>query len=257
MNATLTSSKRTLGAVAHGDVADAEHWFLVPVCGPQRGIGCGAGWGETDARLVVDGCIPGLKSETWGTKVLEKYRLFQFLTFAIDPSYNGAMRRGWMAVLLLVANALSAHAQMNMGGPVETMRGNVLRHATSGTDLEPASSTPAMLMRMHGNWMGMLHGQAIVAEQQQTGPRGRDKLYSVNWTMPMAQRATAHGDWTFRTMLSLEPATITGRYYPELFQEGETAFGKAIVDGQHPHNLFMEIAGFYDRKVGERWLASF
>jgi hypothetical protein len=162
-----------------------------------------------------------------------------------------------MAVLLLVANALSAHAQMNMGGPVETMRGNVLRHATSGTDLEPASSTPAMLMRMHGNWMEMLHGQAIVAEQQQTGPRGHDKLYSVNWTMPMAQRATAHGEWTFRTMLSLEPATITGRYYPELFQEGETAFGKAIVDGQHPHNLFMEIAGFYDRKVGERGLASF
>jgi hypothetical protein len=45
-------------------------------------------------------------------------------------------------------------------------------------------------------------------------------------------------------MLSLEPATITGRRYPLLFQTGETAFGKPIVDGQHPHNFLMAL-GFY------------
>ena len=87
-------------------------------------------------------------------------------------------------------------------------------------------------------------------------PRGRDKLFSVNWAMVMAQRATAHGQWTFASMFSLEPATITGRYYPELFQQGETAFGKAIVDGQHPHDLFMELAAMYDLNLGERGLAS-
>jgi hypothetical protein len=113
-----------------------------------------------------------------------------------------------------------------------------------------------MLMRMSGKWMEMLHGEANLAEQQQTGPRGRDKLYSVNWAMAMVQRPTAHGQWTFVSMLSLEPATITGRYYPELFQQGETAFGKAIVDGQHPHDLFMELAAIYDAKLGERKLAS-
>jgi hypothetical protein len=75
--------------------------------------------------------------------------------------------------------------------------------------------------------------------------------------MPMAQRPTVHGQWTFVSMLSLEPATITGRYYPELFQQGETAFGKAIVDGQHPHNLFMELAAMYDRNLGKHGLASF
>jgi hypothetical protein len=57
-------------------------------------------------------------------------------------------------------------------------------------------------------------------------------------------------------MLSLEPATITGRFYPELFQQGETAFGKPIVDGQHPHNLFMELAGIYDRRIGSHFLVS-
>lgn len=139
---------------------------------------------------------------------------------------------------------------MNMGGPAESFTANVLRHDGSGTDLEPAASAPLMVMKMRpSGWMLMLHGQAIVTEQQQTGPRGRDKLFSVNWLMPMAQRNYERSQLTLRAMFSLEPATISGRYYPELFQEGETAFGKPIVDGQHPHNLFMEIAAIYDFKV--------
>lgn len=145
---------------------------------------------------------------------------------------------------------------MQMGGEVKTLEENVLRHSASGTSLEPGAVSPSMLMTMDGGWMLMLHGQAMVAEQQQTGARGRDKLFSVNWFMPMAQRHIGYGQLTLRAMLSFEPATISGRYYPELFQQGETAFGKAIVDGQHPHNLFMEIAGIYDYHASDRWLLS-
>jgi hypothetical protein len=58
-------------------------------------------------------------------------------------------------------------------------------------------------------------------------------------------------------MFSLEPATDTERLYPELFQQGETAFGKPIANGQHPHNFFMEVAALYDWKLGERALLSF
>jgi hypothetical protein len=141
---------------------------------------------------------------------------------------------------------------MNMGGPVDSLHENVLRHTGSGTSLEPASGAPPMLMRMHGKWMTMLHGEATIVEQQQTGPRGHDKLFSVNWLMPMAQCGAGQNQWTFRAMFSLEPATISGRYYPELFQQGETAFGKPIVDGQHPHNFFMELAAIYDRKLGKQ-----
>ena len=164
----------------------------------------------------------------------------------------------WLLVVYVALAAPRACAQtkMTMGGPAPTLKQNVLRHMGSGTSLEPDSSAPPMLMRMRGKWMDMLHGQVIVAEQQQTGPRGRDKFFSVNWLMLMAQRPTTHGQWTFVSMFSLEPATITGRYYPELFQQGETAFGKAIVDGQHPHDLFMELAGIYDRNLGERGLAT-
>lgn len=162
--------------------------------------------------------------------------------------------RWWVALLAGAPMALSA--QMQMGGPAATLRENVLRHSASGTSLEPESSAPPMLMRTSGKWTDMLHGQAGVAEQQQISPRGHDKFFSVNWAMMMAQRPTARGQWTFVGMISLEPATITGRYYPELFQQGETAFGKAIVDGQHPHDLFMELAALYDMHLGEHGLAS-
>ncbi len=157
---------------------------------------------------------------------------------------------------LLACAPACLSGQMQMGGPVATLKDNVLRHSASGTSLEPDSSAPPMQMHMSGRWMEMLHGEANVAEQQQTGPRGRDKLFSVNWVMPMVQRSTAHGQWTLVSMLSLEPATIKGRYYPELFQQGETAFGKAIVDGQHPHDFFMELAAMYDLNLGERGVAT-
>jgi hypothetical protein len=58
-------------------------------------------------------------------------------------------------------------------------------------------------------------------------------------------------------MLSLDPATITDRRYPELFQLGETAYGNPIVDGQHPHNFFMELALLYGIKLGKDTLVSF
>src|SRR6185312_7984355 len=88
------------------------------------------------------------------------------------------------------------------------------------------------------------------------GPRGYDKVFSTNWFMPMAQRSLGPGQLTFRTMLSLEPATVTNRFYPELFQQGETAFGRPINDGQHPHDFVMEVAALYDWKIGEKALFS-
>jgi hypothetical protein len=73
----------------------------------------------------------------------------------------------------------------------------------------------------------------------------------------MAQRQIGRGQLTLRTMLSLEPATVTQRFYPLLFQQGETAFGKPINDGQHPHDFIMELAALYDLRLGERGLLSF
>jgi hypothetical protein len=155
-----------------------------------------------------------------------------------------------------------------------------LAHTNSGTSMEPASTPVPMIMKSYRGWMLMLHGTAFIADTQQhvstpSGPspdiclqldlactnppnaRGGDKLFSTNWIMPMAMRQLGPGQLTLRTMLSLEPTTISGRQYPELFQQGETAFGKPIIDGQHPHDFFMEVAALYDIRLGERALLSF
>jgi hypothetical protein len=132
----------------------------------------------------------------------------------------------------------------------------VEEHATSGTDAGPASTPVPMLMKMKGRWMLMFHGVAFLNEVQQSGPRAAGKLFSTNWGMPMAQRKIGKGTLTLRAMLSLEPATITERRYPELFQQGEAAYGRPIVDGQHPHDFFMELAAIYDYKAGEKTLVS-
>jgi len=132
----------------------------------------------------------------------------------------------------------------------------ITQHTTSGTDAEPNSTPTEMIMFKKSGWMFMVHGEAFLNELQQTGPRGADKFSSTNWFMPMAQRRLSRGTLTLRTMLSLEPATVSSRRYPELFQQGETAYGLPIVDGQHPHDFFMEIAAIYDYRASEHTLLS-
>ena len=161
-----------------------------------------------------------------------------------------------------------------------SLRDAVLNHSASGTTVEPPSTPMPMLMSQRGPWMWMLHGVGFLADTHQhaadrpAGPgveqcaalglacappalrRGSDKLFSTNWIMPMAMRDLGPGRLTLRAMLTLEPATITGQQYPELFQQGETAIGKPIVDGQHPHDFVMELAAMYDWRTSERTLLS-
>src|SRR5215472_3341519 len=75
---------------------------------------------------------------------------------------------------------------------------------------------------------------------------GADKLYSTNWGM------LGGGGILLRTILSLEPATVTERRYPLLFQTGETAFGEPITNAQHPHSFIMELSVQYAHNFGER-----
>jgi hypothetical protein len=155
------------------------------------------------------------------------------------------------------APAMSMH--MDMMKPATNLIEVELDRMNSGTSLEPPSTPVPMLMSNHRGWMLMLHGSAFISEIQQhtsTGQRGGDKLFSTNWLMPMAMRQLGPGQLTLRTMLSLEPATVSARYYPELFQQGETAFGKPIIDGQHPHDFVMELAALYDIRLGHQTLLS-
>jgi len=165
------------------------------------------------------------------------------------------------SLLLLAATSLAAQQEMkmpmNMSGHAANFAEAIEMHATSGTSAEPNSTPAPMMMTMRGNWMLMFHANAFVADTQQTSPRGGDKFFSTNWFMPMAQRRLGPGQLTLRAMFSLEPATVTQRQYPLLFQQGETAYGKPIVDGQHPHDFVMELAALCDWQLGEKTLLTF
>ena len=126
-----------------------------------------------------------------------------------------------------------------------------LMQQASGTSMNPAAAPMEMKMWMRGEWMLMLHGSAFVNQVWQSGPRGGDRLFSTNWIMGMADRPLGGGHLMLRSMLSLEPATVRHKQYPELFQTGETAFGQPIRDAQHPHDFFMEVAAEYAHPLGD------
>jgi hypothetical protein len=132
-----------------------------------------------------------------------------------------------------------------------------LMNVASGTSRNPESASMPMLMRADGSWLLSLMGQAFLVDTQQRSPRGGDKLYSTNWFMASASHPLFGGSLLLETMLSLEPATVTDRRYPELFQTGETAYGRPLVDGQHPHNFVMGLGAHYAHRVGESVMLHF
>jgi hypothetical protein len=178
------------------------------------------------------------------------------------------LKRAAPTLLLLLAVASAGAQTVTSANTQPVMSAHTLieaiqQHGSSGTSIEPATTPVPMLMADRGAWRLMLHANAFVAntQQQANSERGRDAFFSTNWIMPMAQRslgANGHGgELTLRTMFSLEPATVPDRNYPELFQQGETAYGNPIVDGQHPHDFFMEVAALYDLPLSPHTLLSF
>jgi hypothetical protein len=154
-----------------------------------------------------------------------------------------------IAALFLLAVPALAQESRNMAGME-----NSVGFLSSGTSIEPRSTSESspMIHKSVGNWIFMLHANAFVVDTQQSGARGKDKAFSTNWIMPMFARKFGASTVTLRTMVSLEPLTVTRRQYPLLFQTGETAFGHEIVDGQHPHDLIMELAARYDYAFSEK-----
>ncbi len=90
----------------------------------------------------------------------------------------------------------------------------------AGTSKNPGAAPISMLMFQNGAWSFMLHGQAFLNHTKASGLRGGEKTFSTNWFMATAARPLGRGAIAFRTMLSLEPATISRRRYPELHGAG-------------------------------------
>ena len=99
-----------------------------------------------------------------------------------------------------------------------------------------------MKMDMGTGWQFMQDGVIFAVLDHQGSARGGTEFAAPNWWMGMADRNTSRGRFTFTTMLSLDPATVGKDGYGEIFQVGETLNGKPLVDRQHPHDFFMQIA---------------
>jgi hypothetical protein len=145
---------------------------------------------------------------------------------------------------------------MAMGHAMHEMTGFLgsypMSREASGTSWQPDSSPMEGIHWMRGAWMGMVHGFADVVYDHQGGPRGEDDLFAPTMLMVMAQRPAAGGTFGARTMLSMDPATVGKRGYPLLLQTGETADGLTpLIDRQHPHDLFMELAAVYSHPLGK------
>lgn len=116
-----------------------------------------------------------------------------------------------------------------------------------------AQDQPQMAMDGAGQstWMFMQDGIVFAEFNHQGGPRGGDEAIAPNWWMGMASRETPHGRLTFTEMLSLEPATVGEDGYRELFQVGEALNGRPLIDRQHPHDLFMQLAAVWRLPVSD------
>lgn len=119
----------------------------------------------------------------------------------------------------------------------------------SGTTWIPDAVSMPSRTRMLGDWMIMAHGFVFAQYDKQSGERGADQFGSLNWAMLMATHDLAGGRFQARTMLSLDPLTVTNRGYPLLLQTGETYKGQPLHDRQHPHDFWMELGALYQRPI--------
>jgi hypothetical protein len=153
---------------------------------------------------------------------------------------------------------MSGHPHGSMPGMNMPSAGEPLPspHENSGTAWQPASVPSYAWMMTSGGWMLMAHGQVFLTYNQQGGSRGEGKLESMNWLMTMEQHSLWHGTLLLRQMFSAEALTAPHPGFPELFQTGETYHGAPLVDHQHPHNVFGELAALYTVPINEKvsWL---
>jgi len=137
----------------------------------------------------------------------------------------------------------AGHEMQGMLGPYGMER------EASGTSWQPESSLMEGIHTLRGAWTLMVHGFADAVYDHQGGPRGDDEVFAPAMGMLMAQRPAGGGTFGGRAMLSTDPATVGKSGYPLLLQTGEAVNGRPLIDRQHPHDLFMELAAMYNHPI--------
>ncbi|MBI3262153.1 MAG: hypothetical protein HYZ58_03265 [Acidobacteria bacterium] len=106
-------------------------------------------------------------------------------------------------------------------------------------------------MQTSAGWQFMQDGVVFGEFNHQGSPRGGTEFIVPNWWMGMASRGLSVGRITFTGMFSLDPVTVDKEGYREIFQVGEALDGRPVIDRQHPHDLFMQLAGSWRVPINE------
>src|SRR5713101_1004980 len=106
-------------------------------------------------------------------------------------------------------------------------------------------------------WHFMQDGVVYGLFNHQGGPRGGDEFVVPNWWMGIMTRDKGSQQFGLNAMLSLDPATVGRSGYREIFQVGEALDGKPLIDHQHPHDLFMQLAASWRTTLGEKATLTF
>jgi hypothetical protein len=127
----------------------------------------------------------------------------------------------------------------------------------SGTGWLPDASPMYGYMFHTPHWMYMLHGNFFLRYNNQDftnkGSRGGSEVDVPNWLMFMGQRQVGrNGLFHYSVMSSLDAPLGGNNGYPLLFQSGEAYKGESIVDRQHPHDLFSELAVSYSQALSKK-----
>ncbi len=142
---------------------------------------------------------------------------------------------------------------MNMAMPMTGAYGfySMSREA-SGTSWQPDAAPHSGIHLMVDDWMVMLHGRALGIADSQSGPRGGNDAFVAGMVMAMATKPLDSDDTLgLHAMMSIDPF-MGRRGYPLLLATGETADGTTpLVDRQHPHDLFMELAASLSHRLNQ------
>jgi hypothetical protein len=176
------------------------------------------------------------------------------LTHNLARSSRAAIAAAHFLIYAPTAAAQHQHADTatspaGMAMPMNGALGISMDRTGSGTTWIPDAVLLPSRHFMAGSWMLMVHGFLFGQYTWTDGPRGASQWGSLNWAMLMADRPFAGGRLQLRFMPSLDPWTVGRCGYPVLLQSGETCQGAPLVDRQHPHDFFMEVAAVYEREI--------